>query len=198
MLYINHVWSLNRPQRTLSYADLYMLSSKWPCHHTNAATTNPLPIWIDVAGMYRVIFYFSSYQERWYKSAMRREEVAMLMQGLTLLNSRPCTSSSLPPAMERPFSPPPSPVKPFEFFEPVDTCGQAHVCQKASDNMSSTPPPVSTIISVMSAPSSYYSSAGYHYTTCFDYCSSSSRSNSLHCPKNNWLVAQKGTGQGIP
>ena len=133
---------------------------------------------------------------------MRREEIAMLMQGLTLPDPRPCTSSSLPPTMERPFSPSPSPVEPFEFFEPVHTCGQAHVHQRASDNMSSilpplsaslssttnmssTPSPVSTIISVMSAPSSYYSGAGYHYTTCYDYCSSSSRSNDLHCPKNN-------------
>ena len=151
--------------------------------------------------MYRDIFYFSSCQERSYKSTMRREEIAVLMQGLTLPNHRPCTSSSLPSAMERPFTPPPSPVEPFEFFEPVDMCGQAHVHQRASDNMSSTPPPlstslssttnmsstppVSTIISVMLAPSSYYSSAGYHYTTCYDYCSSSSRSNGLYCPKNN-------------
>ena len=196
MLYINHVWSLSRPQRTLSYADLYMLSSKWPWHHTNAATTNALPIWVDVTGMYRAIFYFSSCQERWYKSAMRREEVAILMQGLTLPNSRPCTSSSLPPAMERPFSPPPSPVKPFEYFWACRYMWASSCCQNASDNKSSTPPPVSTIISVMSAPSSYYSSAGYHYTTCYDYCSSSTRSSSLHCPKNNWLVAQKRTGQG--
>ena len=78
-----------------------------------AATTNALP---GVTGMYRDIFYFSSCQERWYKSTMRREKIAMLMQGLTLPNPRPCISSSLPPTMERPFSPPPSPVEPFEFF----------------------------------------------------------------------------------
>ena len=102
---------------------------------------------------------------------MRREEIAILMQGLTLPNPRPCTSSSLLPAMEQPFSPPPSLVEPFEIFEPVDTCGQAHVRWRASGNMSSTPPPVSTIISVMPAPSSYYSSAGYHYTNCYNYYS---------------------------
>ena len=124
---------------------------------------------MDVTGMYGDILYFSSCQARWYKNTMRREEIAMLMQGLTLPNPRPCTTS-LPPAMERHFSPPPSPVEPFEFFEPVDTCGQAHVRRRASGNMSSTPlplstslspttnmsstpPPVSTIISVMPAPS---------------------------------------------
>ena len=65
----------------------------------------------------------------------------------------------------------------WNLFEPVDTCGQAHVGQRPSDNMSSilpplsaslssitnmssTPSPVSTIISVMSAPSSHYSGAG--------------------------------------
>ena len=108
----------------------------------------------------------------------------MLMQGLTLPNPRPCASSSLPPAMQWPFSPPPSPVEPFEFFEPVDTCGQVYVRRRASGSMSSippplstslsfitnmsyTPPPVSTITSVMLAPSiaSYYSGAVYHYTT---------------------------------
>ena len=109
-----------------------------------AATTNALPVWIGVTGMYRDIFYFSSGQDRWYKSTMRREEIAMLMQGLTLPDPRPCTSSSLPPTMEWPFSPPPSPVEPFEFFEPVHTCGQAHVHQRASDNMSSILPPLST------------------------------------------------------
>ena len=129
-----------------------------------------LVIWMDVTGMYGDVFHFSSCQARWYKNTMRREEIAMLMQGLTLPNPRPCTTPSLPPAMEWPFSPPPSPVEPFKFFEPLDTCGQAHVRRRASGNMSSTPPPlstslspttnmsstpppVSTIISVMPAPS---------------------------------------------
>ena len=49
----------------------------------------------------------------------------MLMQGLELPTPRPCATSTLPPAMDRPTSPPPLLVEPFEFYEPVDTYGQA-------------------------------------------------------------------------
>ena len=60
------------------------------------------------------------------------------MQGLRLPSLRPCTSSSLPHAMERSFSPPPSLVEPFQIFEPVDTCGKLMYIgsRMASDNIS--------------------------------------------------------------
>jgi len=56
------------------------------------------------------------------------------MQGLKLPNPRPCLSSSLPPVMELPSSPPLPPVEPFEFHEPVDTYGQAQVCSRVNNN----------------------------------------------------------------
>lgn len=74
----------------------------------------------------------------------------MLMQGLALPSPRPCSLSNLPPAMEQPSSPPPPPVDPFEFHEPIDTYGQAHVRGRVTSNppLISTPP-VSTIIATM-------------------------------------------------
>ena len=65
----------------------------------------------------------------------------MLMQGLVLPNPRPCAASPLIPVMERPTSSPPLPVEPFEFHEPVDTYGQAHVRRRGSILASSIPPP---------------------------------------------------------
>ena len=65
----------------------------------------------------------------------------MLMQGLVLPNSTPCAASPLPSVMERPTSPPPLPVEPFEFHEPVDTYGQAQVRRRENILASSIPPP---------------------------------------------------------
>ena len=78
---------------------------------------------------------------RWYKNTVRREEITMLMQGLVLPNPRPCAASPLPSVMERPTSPPPLPVEPFEFHEPVDTYGQARVRRRGNILASSIPPP---------------------------------------------------------
>ena len=57
----------------------------------------------------------------------------MLLQGLELPNPRPCATSTLPPVLERPTSPPPLPVEPFEFYEPMDTYGQARVRRRRND-----------------------------------------------------------------
>ena len=78
---------------------------------------------------------------RWYKNTVRRQEITMLMQGLVLPNPRPCAASPLPSVMERPTSPPPLPVEPFEFHEPVDTYGQARVRRRGNILVSSIPPP---------------------------------------------------------
>lgn len=51
----------------------------------------------------------------------------MLMQGLELPHPRPCSLLQLPPTINRPSSPPPSPVHPLVFEEPKDTYGQARV-----------------------------------------------------------------------
>ena len=48
----------------------------------------------------------------------------MLMQGLELPHPRPCSLLQLPPTINRPSSPPPSPVHPLE---PKDTYGQVRV-----------------------------------------------------------------------
>ena len=77
---------------------------------------------------------------RWYKNVARRDEIAMLMQGLELPSPRLCATSTLPPVMEQPTSPPPLPVEPFEFHEPVDTYGPARVRRRGST--SSMPPPL--------------------------------------------------------
>ena len=70
----------------------------------------------------------------------------MLMQGIDLPTPRLCTSSGLPPVMKQPSSPPPSPVEPYDFYEPVDTYGQARVRGRAplistAVLASSMPPP---------------------------------------------------------
>lgn len=71
---------------------------------------------------------------RWCKNVARREEITMLMQGLELLNPRPCATFTLLPVMKWPISPPPLPVEPFKFYEPVDTYGQAQVWKRGNNS----------------------------------------------------------------
>ena len=51
----------------------------------------------------------------------------MLMQGLPLPSPSVCTPKPLPPAKQRPSSPPLTPTNPHVFHEPADTSGRACV-----------------------------------------------------------------------
>ena len=62
----------------------------------------------------------------------------MLMQGLPLPSPGACTAQPLPPARQRPSSPPPTPTHPYTFYEPEDTTGRA--CVRGSSRQS-TPVP---------------------------------------------------------
>ena len=112
--------------------------------------------------IYTYVYYVFFHQIRWYKNVSRREEISMLMQGLVLPTPRPCSSSSLLPAIEQRSSPPPPPVEPFEFHEPADTYGLAHVCGVPSISANMMISPVSTIsstiavITTTSAPLHHY------------------------------------------
>ena len=66
-------------------------------------------------------------QARWYKCAIRRDEVKLLMQGLSLPARNLCSASTLPAAQHRPTSPQPPPKQPHVFEEAVDTVGRARV-----------------------------------------------------------------------
>lgn len=68
---------------------------------------------------------------RWYKDTMRRDEIKILLQGLSLRQEPPCTSDSLPPPAELPSTPSPPPSQPFIFAEPEDTVGQARLGRKS-------------------------------------------------------------------
>ena len=48
----------------------------------------------------------------------------MLLQGLTLPTPNVCAATSLLPILERPSSPSPPPIEPFQFVEPEDTYGR--------------------------------------------------------------------------
>lgn len=66
-------------------------------------------------------------QARWYKCATRRDEVKLLMQGLSLPARNLCSASPLPAAQHRPTSPQPPPEQPHVFEEAVDMVGRARV-----------------------------------------------------------------------
>lgn len=78
---------------------------------------------------------------RWYKNTTRRDEVTLLLQGLSLPSPSACSSSTLPPPQARPVVPPPPPDQPHSFPDPEDTLGQAQVQGAPAPTTSSTPPP---------------------------------------------------------
>ena len=63
----------------------------------------------------------------------------MLMQGLSLPSPSLCAPQPLPPARQRPSSPPLAPTHPHPFHEPEDTTGRA--CVRGSSRQS-TPVPL--------------------------------------------------------
>lgn len=63
----------------------------------------------------------------WYKKQTRRNEIAILMQGLTLPNPHPCSASSLPLPMCHPTIPPPTTSEPHIYPCVSDTMGSAIV-----------------------------------------------------------------------
>lgn len=69
----------------------------------------------------------------------------MLMQGLSLPSPSVCATQPLPPARQRPSSPPPTPTDPHPFHEPEDTTGRA--CVRGSSRQSTPVPfPVQSIV----------------------------------------------------
>ena len=58
---------------------------------------------------------------------VRRDEVKLFMQGLSLPSRKVCSVSPLPEAQLQPTSPQPPPEQPHVFEETVDTVGQARV-----------------------------------------------------------------------
>ena len=64
---------------------------------------------------------------KWYKQAMRRGEVRLLMQGMPRKDPLPVATTPLPPAQARPSSPPPPPPDHIVFEEPEDTTGLARI-----------------------------------------------------------------------
>lgn len=58
---------------------------------------------------------------------MRRDEIKILTQGLSLPHTSICASTPLPPAQQLSSSPPPPPHQPHLFNEPEDTTGMAQV-----------------------------------------------------------------------
>ena len=87
---------------------------------------------------------------RWYKNTIRRDEVTLLLQGLSLPSPSVCSLTPLPPLQERPVSPPPPLEQPHTFDEPEDTLGQAQVRgvpPSAGASLSVPPPPSPTLTS---------------------------------------------------
>ena len=70
----------------------------------------------------------------WYKNITRRDEIKLLMHGLSIPSHRVCSATPLPTAQLRPTSPPPLPVQPLLYLEVEDTVGEANVRGK--------PPPI--------------------------------------------------------
>ena len=62
---------------------------------------------------------------KWYKKTFRREEIKMLMQGLSLPSPSVCTPQPLPPARQHPSSAPPTPTYPHSLHE--DTIERASI-----------------------------------------------------------------------
>ena len=69
----------------------------------------------------------------WFKDTARRDEIKVLMQGLSLPAPRLCASESLPPAQQQPSTPPdpPPPPQQHQHEEPEDKIGLAQVRYKA-------------------------------------------------------------------
>ena len=67
----------------------------------------------------------------------------MLIQGLPLPSPSVCAAQPLPPARQRPSSPPPTPTHPHTFYEPEDTTGRP--CVRGSSRQS-TPFPAQSIV----------------------------------------------------
>ena len=71
---------------------------------------------------------------KWFKNQVRRDEITLLMQGLTPPQQPLCANESLPPAKELPTSPGPPPVNPHIIIEPEDRTGtiRSRVRRKSS------------------------------------------------------------------
>ena len=67
----------------------------------------------------------------WYKDTVRRDEIKILMQGLSLPAPPFCSSILLPPAQQCPSAPPDPPPQEHQFVEPQDRTGLANVRSKA-------------------------------------------------------------------
>ena len=67
----------------------------------------------------------------WFKDTARRDEIKVLMQGLSLPAPRLCASESLPPAQQQPSTPPDPPPQQHQHEEPEDKIGLAQVRYKA-------------------------------------------------------------------
>jgi hypothetical protein len=81
-------------------------------------------------------------QLRWFKNTTRRDEVKMLMQGLSIPDPTTCASSPLPP--HRDTQPPPPSIDPFELD---DTTGKAvvRVFNPQTQRQPPPPPPVDPV-----------------------------------------------------
>ena len=62
---------------------------------------------------------------RWYKNTQRLNEVECLLQGTKLPQPRLTAAVTLPPAQQKPITPPEPPPIPHTFPSPEDTAGQA-------------------------------------------------------------------------
>ena len=71
---------------------------------------------------------------KWFKNEVRRDEITLLMQGLTPPQQPLCANESLPPARKLPSSPGPPPDNPHIITEPEDTTGtiRSRVSRKLS------------------------------------------------------------------
>ena len=77
---------------------------------------------------------------KWFKNTTRRDEIKLLMQGLTLQTQPSVASDPLPPPQSQPKSSQP-PLQPHIFVEPQDTTGQAKVrASKGTASMLRTMP----------------------------------------------------------
>ena len=75
---------------------------------------------------------------KWFKNEVRRDEITLLMQGLSPPQQPLCAAESLPPAQELSASPGPPPVNPHIITEPEDTTGRV---RSRVSRKSSTPGP---------------------------------------------------------
>ena len=75
---------------------------------------------------------------KWFKDEVRRQEITLLMQGLSPPQQQLCADESLLPARKLPSSPSPPPVNPHTIIEPKDTTGTV---KYRARRKSSTPGP---------------------------------------------------------